>query len=72
MQDDGTFSDVDYLDTWKGMEEVLSLGLTRTIGVSNFNIPQLERLLKSCKVRPAVNQIEVISSSFSRALWRLT
>ncbi|KAJ8680128.1 hypothetical protein QAD02_015915 [Eretmocerus hayati] len=49
---------VDYLDTWKGMEGVLAKGLTKNIGVSNFNSQQIERLLANCKVKPVTNQIE--------------
>ncbi|KAF7362533.1 NADPH-dependent conjugated polyketone reductase C1 [Mycena venus] len=39
------------------MEEIQSLGMTRSIGVSNFNVEQLEILLTSAKVKPAVNQV---------------
>ncbi|XP_015121677.1 aldo-keto reductase family 1 member B1 [Diachasma alloeum] len=58
---DGSFklSDTDYVETWKGMEGVLQKGLTKNIGVSNFNSEQIERLLKNCKVKPVTNQIEV-------------
>ncbi|KAJ8921996.1 hypothetical protein NQ315_008634 [Exocentrus adspersus] len=52
------FSDVDYVDTWKAMEEVHKKGLTKSIGVSNFNKRQLERLLQSATIVPATNQIE--------------
>jgi len=43
---DGTvvFSDVDYLETWLGMEEAVNLGLAKSIGLSNFNHYQIERL----------------------------
>lgn len=51
-------SDVDYLETWQGMEKCLQDGLVRSIGVSNFNSEQLQRLMKSCKVKPVMNQIE--------------
>lgn len=51
-------SDIDYLETWKGMEECLSLGLAKSIGVSNFNIEQLTRLLGAAKVKPVNNQVE--------------
>ncbi|KAL7289708.1 hypothetical protein TKK_0016430 [Trichogramma kaykai] len=50
--------EVDYLDTWKGMEDVLAKGLVKNIGVSNFNSEQLERLVKNSKVKPVTNQIE--------------
>ncbi|XP_060524480.1 aldo-keto reductase family 1 member B1-like [Cylas formicarius] len=53
------YSDVDYLDTWKAMEHLVAKGLTKSIGVSNFNKRQLERLLAVAKIVPATNQIEV-------------
>lgn len=54
------FSNVDYLDTWKGMEGVLNKGLTKNIGVSNFNSEQITRLLKHCKVKPVTNQVRFV------------
>jgi len=50
--------DVDYVDTWKGMEECVDLGLTKSIGVSNFNSKQLQRVLNMCRIPPANNQVE--------------
>nr|XP_012219929.1 PREDICTED: aldose reductase-like [Linepithema humile] len=57
---DGTvaLSDVDFVDTWKIMEDMLSKGLTKNIGVSNFNSEQITRLLESAKVKPVTNQVE--------------
>ncbi|XP_076630772.1 aldo-keto reductase 1B [Colletes latitarsis] len=52
-------SDTDYLETWKGMEECARLGLARSIGISNFNIEQITRLLGAAKILPVNNQIEV-------------
>ncbi|XP_067656759.1 1,5-anhydro-D-fructose reductase-like isoform X1 [Haliotis asinina] len=54
-------SDIDYVETWKAMEPLLEKGLVRSIGVSNFNLEQMERLLKTdgLKVKPVTNQIEV-------------
>lgn len=52
-------SDTDYLETWRGMEECVQQGLTRSIGVSNFNSEQIARLVKSAKFIPVNNQIEV-------------
>jgi len=51
-------NDVDYLDTWKAMEKLVELGLTKSIGVSNFNSEQLARLMANCKIKPIHNQIE--------------
>lgn len=57
--DDKTlYSDVDYLDTWKEMEKLVEAGLTKAIGISNFNSKQVERLLSIAKVKPVVNQVE--------------
>lgn len=41
----------------QGMEALQSSGKVKSIGVSNFSILQLERLLSRCKVPPAVNQV---------------
>ncbi|XP_004535792.1 aldose reductase [Ceratitis capitata] len=51
-------SDVDYLDTWRAMEKLVDLGLVRGIGLSNFNAQQTERVLRECRIRPLVNQVE--------------
>ncbi|KAL8614114.1 hypothetical protein ACOMHN_026331 [Nucella lapillus] len=53
------FLDVDYLETWKSMEDCFDLGLVRDIGCSNFNSKQLQRLLDEARIRPAVDQFEV-------------
>lgn len=46
-------------DTWLGMEEVLEAGLTRHIGVSNFSIKKLKKLLETARHRPEMNQVEM-------------
>ena len=50
----------DWLDTWKDMERVYKAHpeKVKAIGVSNFSVPYLKRLLESATVIPAVNQIE--------------
>ncbi|XP_969526.2 aldo-keto reductase family 1 member B1 [Tribolium castaneum] len=52
------YSDVDYVDTWKAMEAVCKKGLTKSIGISNFNKKQIERLLQHATILPVTNQIE--------------
>ncbi|KXN86489.1 NAD/NADP-dependent indole-3-acetaldehyde reductase [Leucoagaricus sp. SymC.cos] len=42
---------------WRTFEEVREAGLTKSIGVSNFSIKQLEELLKVARVKPVVNQV---------------
>jgi len=52
---------LDWLDTWKKMEEVYlaNKDKVKAIGISNFSVAYLERLLPEVKVVPAVNQIEL-------------
>jgi len=45
-------------ETWKAMEELYKSGVVKTIGVSNFMLSQIEALLETAEVIPAVNQIE--------------
>ncbi|MBN3522977.1 aldo/keto reductase [Paenibacillus apiarius] len=47
-----------YVDTYKALEKLAQDGRVRAIGVSNFHIPHLERILQECTVKPAVNQVE--------------
>jgi len=44
-------------NTWSVLEDYHQKGVLRAIGVSNFNKKNLEGLLKTAKVKPAVNQI---------------
>ncbi len=46
-------------ETWKAMEELNSRGLLKSLGVSNFMPYHLDELLKTAKIKPAVNQIEL-------------
>lgn len=48
-----------YVETWKAMEEIYESGRAKAIGVCNFQVEHLEKLLASAKVVPAVNQIEL-------------
>ncbi|KAK3933839.1 NADP-dependent oxidoreductase domain-containing protein [Diplogelasinospora grovesii] len=51
----------DFVDTWRELQKLVGSGKVKNIGVSNFAIKNLERLLNdpSCKVVPAANQIEL-------------
>jgi len=52
------FSDADFLETWKEMEECVLAGLTKSIGLSNFNKRQMESIFSICRIPPVVNQVE--------------
>ncbi|KAF2150215.1 Aldo/keto reductase [Myriangium duriaei CBS 260.36] len=45
--------------TWRAMEQLVDSGKARSIGVSNFSIPQLEKLLSFARIKPACNQVEL-------------
>jgi 2,5-diketo-D-gluconate reductase A len=48
-----------YVETWKALVELQQEGLTRSIGVSNFQQPHLERIIAETGVTPVVNQVEL-------------
>ncbi|MEU0495681.1 aldo/keto reductase [Mycobacterium sp. NPDC006124] len=48
----------DFVSTWQTLEEFAVEGRARSIGVSNFHVPHLERLAAETDTVPAVNQVE--------------
>ena len=44
---------------WASMEALVEKGLTKAIGVSNFSVQLLADMLAYCKIRPAVNQVQL-------------
>lgn len=51
------FKNVDFVNTWKALENCVSQGLVRSIGISNFNSQQINRLMKHCTIKPVTNQV---------------
>ena len=55
---------------WRAMEQLHDQGLIRRLGVSNFTIDQLERLMETATVPPVVNQVEYHPGFFEAELKR--
>ncbi|KAL1315319.1 hypothetical protein HN51_042091 [Arachis hypogaea] len=53
------FVPFDLKGVWASMEQCHNLGLTKSIGVSNFSTQKLEDLLSFATIPPAVNQVEL-------------
>jgi 2,5-diketo-D-gluconate reductase A len=49
----------DYVETWRGLEQAKAAGKARSVGVSNFQVPHLDRLAAETDTVPSVNQIEL-------------
>ena len=47
-----------YIKTWKALERIYQYGKARAIGVSNFHIHHLHKLMSHCDINPMVNQVE--------------
>lgn len=56
------------LSTWQAMEKLYGDGKVRSIGVCNFEQPQLEYLLSHCQVAPMLDQIEHTPLQHNQAL----
>lgn len=48
-----------YVETWQALLEIRQSGRARSVGVSNFQIPHLERLAAETGELPVINQIEL-------------
>ncbi|XP_052871899.1 prostaglandin F synthase 1-like [Anopheles cruzii] len=57
-QGETILTEVDYVDTWRAMEKLLTTGRVRSLGVSNFNSEQLTRVIENGTTKPVTNQVE--------------
>ena len=48
-----------FMRTWRQMEKLVDLELTRHIGTSNMTVPKLRLLLRDARIPPAVNEMEL-------------
>lgn len=47
-----------YIETYKALEKLYEDGKVKAIGVCNFEIEHLQRLMDECTVKPVLNQVE--------------
>ncbi|KAI4308450.1 hypothetical protein L6164_031527 [Bauhinia variegata] len=78
--DDGKVTEFDFLikkddvvpldlqGVWRALEDAQNLGLTKSIGVSNFSRKKLENLLSFASIPPSVNQVELNPSWQQKSL----
>jgi 2,5-diketo-D-gluconate reductase A len=48
-----------YIDTWRALVRIQAEGRAKSIGVSNFNIEHLRRIIGETGVTPVLNQVEL-------------
>ncbi|WP_291052019.1 aldo/keto reductase [Herbiconiux sp.] len=48
-----------YIEAWRALEGILESGKAKAIGVSNFTVDHLDRLISETGIVPAVNQVEL-------------
>jgi alcohol dehydrogenase (NADP+) len=49
----------DFMKTWAKMEELVDMGLVKTIGTSNMTRAKMELVLRDCRIKPAVTEMEL-------------
>lgn len=49
----------EYMVAWRQMEQLVEMGLVKSIGTSNMTIPKMELLLKDARIKPVVNELEL-------------
>ena len=54
-----SLEEVPLIETWEAMIDLHSRGLTRHIGVSNFNVPKINHLTEQSGFQPEMNQVEM-------------
>jgi diketogulonate reductase-like aldo/keto reductase len=53
---------------WPGMERARELGYARSIGVSNFDVAELQQVLATASIAPAVNQVQFSPYEYRKGL----
>jgi methylglyoxal/glyoxal reductase len=53
---------------WPGMERAQELGYARSIGVSNFDVGELQQVLETASIAPVVNQVQFSPYEYRKGL----
>ena len=64
------FSVEEFMSTWRQCEQLVDMGLTRYIGMSNMTVPKLEAVLPQCRIMPAALEMECHPSFQQPELWQ--
>lgn len=48
-----------FMATWRQMERLYDMGLTRNLGMSNMTIPKLAAVLPLCRIKPTLIEMEL-------------
>lgn len=48
-----------YMQAWRGLEKIYRQGRAKAIGVSNFTVETLTRVIDEAEITPSINQIEL-------------
>ncbi len=48
-----------FMKTWAQMEQLVEMGLVKSIGTSNMTIAKMKLLLRDCKIKPVANEMEL-------------
>ncbi|MGQ2376055.1 aldo/keto reductase [Companilactobacillus zhachilii] len=54
----GANYDKENLEVWRAMEEIYKSGRVKAVGVSNFNVHDLQNVMKTATIKPMVDQIQ--------------
>lgn len=57
--DSKPFSVVEFMDTWRQMEDLVADGKVKNIGTSNMTIAKFKAVLPLMRIQPAVNEMEL-------------
>ncbi|XP_076315171.1 aldo-keto reductase family 1 member C3-like isoform X2 [Tachypleus tridentatus] len=59
----------DLIQTWKGMEDAFQCGMTKAIGLSNFNLERIQLIRQKGRIKPANVQVECHAYSSQSRLY---